>query len=182
MKLHFTILLAVCLVAPTLGSAEEAGFVPLLNGKDLSGWVPCNIAPETFTVRDGMLVTSGGPVGTLRTAKMYENFIIELEWRHLKSGGNSGLFIWADGLPVAGSAFSRGIEVQILDPGFNVQGKNEWYSTHGDIFAVNGAKLPSRVAFRPMANAASRRKSGPSRRPNGITIAWWPITATSASV
>jgi hypothetical protein len=141
MKLYFTILLAVCLVAPTLGSAEEAGFVPLLNGKDLSGWVPCNIAPETFTVRDGMLVTSGAPVGTLRTAKMYENFIIELEWRHLKSGGNSGLFIWADGLPVAGSAFSRGIEVQILDPGFNVQGKNEWYSTHGDIFAVNGAKL-----------------------------------------
>lgn len=135
------LLVLACLPASALCAADEADFVPLFNGKDLTGWVPCNIGPETFTVRDGLLVTSGTPVGTLRTAKMYENFIIEFEWRHLKSGGNSGLFLWADGLPVAGSAFSRGIEVQILDPGFNVPGKNEWYSTHGDLFAVNGAKL-----------------------------------------
>ena len=120
---------------------REEGFVPLFNGRDLDGWVPCNIAPETFGARDGMIVTTGSPIGTMRTARMYENFIIEFEWQHMKSGGNSGLFIWADGLPVAGSAFSRGIEVQILDPGFNVNGKNEWYSTHGDIFAVNGAAL-----------------------------------------
>ena len=136
-----TILLAVCLAVPTLQAADETGFVPLFNGKDLSGWVPCNIAPETFSVRDGMIVTTGSPVGTIRTEKMYENFIIEFEWQHMKSGGNSGLFVWADGLPVAGSPFSRGIEVQVLDPGFNVKGKNEWYSTHGDIFAVNGAAL-----------------------------------------
>lgn len=136
-----TIFLTVCLTTSTLLATDEAGFVPLFNGKDLSGWVPCNIAPETFSVRDGMMVTTGAPVGTIRTEKMYENFIIEFEWRHSKSGGNSGLFVWADGLPVAGSAFSRGIEVQILDPGFNVKGKNEWYSTHGDIFAVNGAAL-----------------------------------------
>jgi hypothetical protein len=120
---------------------KEIGFVPLFNGKDLSGWEPCNIAPETFAVRDGMIVTTGSPVGTLRTAKMFENFIIEFDWQHMKSGGNSGLFIWADGLPVTGSPFSRGIEVQVLDPGFNVKGKNEWYTTHGDIFAVNGAAL-----------------------------------------
>ena len=133
--------LVLCVVMSGLCRADEEGFVPLFNGKDLSCWVPCNIAPETFSVRDGRLVTTGAPVGTIRTEKMYENFIIEFDWRHMKSGGNSGLFIWADGLPVTGSAFSRGIEVQILDPGFNVPGKNEWYSTHGDIFAVNGAKL-----------------------------------------
>ena len=133
--------LTVCLATSALHAADEAGFVSLFNGNDLSGWVPCNIAPETFTVRDGMMVTTGSPVGTIRTAKMYENFIIEFEWRHLKRGGNSGLFVWADGLPVTGSPFSRGIEVQILDPGFDVPGKNEWYSTHGDIFAVNGATL-----------------------------------------
>lgn len=140
MKLY-SAALVVCFVATDLCLAEENGFVPLFNGKDLSGWVPCNIAPDTFVVRDGKLVTTGAPVGTIRTAKMYENFIIEFDWRHMKSGGNSGLFIWADGLPVCGSAFSLGIEVQVLDPGFNVPGKNEWYSTHGDIFAVNGAKL-----------------------------------------
>jgi len=146
----FSTALAICLVTSGLCKANDDGFVPLFNGKDLSGWVPCNIGPDTFSVRDGLLVTSGAPVGTLRTAKMYENFIIEFEWRHMKSGGNSGLFIWADGLPVIGSAFSRGIEVQILDPGFNVPGKNEWYSTHGDIFAVNGAALT--VAGRISAN------------------------------
>ncbi len=124
----------------SLSTADE-GFAPLFNGKDLTGWTPCNIAPESFTARDGLLVTTGRPVGTLRTEKMVENFVIDFEWRHLKVGGNSGLFVWADGLPVTGSAFSRGIEVQVLDPGFDVKGKNEWYSTHGDIFPVNGAKL-----------------------------------------
>ncbi len=140
MKLH-TLLLTTCLVARALIAADDEGFVTMFNGKDLTGWVPCSIAPETFTVRDGLVVTSGQPIGTLRTGKMYENFIIEFDWRHMKSGGNSGLFIWADGLPVTGSHFSRGIEIQILDPGFNPPGKNEWYTTHGDIFAVNGAAL-----------------------------------------
>jgi hypothetical protein len=122
-------------------STDDEGFAPLFNGKDLAGWVPCNVAPESFTVRDGLLVTTGLPIGTLRTEKMFENFVIDFEWRHLKAGGNSGLFVWADGLPAVGSAYARGIEVQVLDPGFNVKGKNEWYTTHGDLFPVNGAKL-----------------------------------------
>ena len=133
--------LALLLVAGAGRVAADDGFVPLFNGKDLTGWVPVNVAPETFTVCDGMIVTTGQPIGVLRTAKMYENFIAEFEWRHLKSGGNSGFFIWGDGLPATGGPFPRGIEIQILDPGFYVKGKNEWYSTHGDIFAVNGAAL-----------------------------------------
>lgn len=155
----------ICIVAGTVLAGDDNGFVPLFNGRDLSGWEQCNISPETFSVRDGMIVTTGSPVGTLRTARMYENFIIEFEWRHMKVGGNSGLFIWADGLPVTGSPFSRGIEIQVLDPGFNVKGKNEWYSTHGDIFAVNGAVLT--VAGRISPNGArsfpseERTKSSP---------------------
>jgi hypothetical protein len=140
MKLR-SLIPAFGLLACGLIAAEDKGSGPMFNGRDLDGWVPCSIAPETFSVRNGMVVTSGQPVGTLRTAKMYENFIIEFDWRHMQSGGNSGLFIWADGLPVTGSHFSRGIEIQILDPGFNPPGKNHWYSTHGDIFAVNGAAL-----------------------------------------
>jgi hypothetical protein len=125
----------------TARGADEEKFRPLFNGQDLSGWVPINVAPETFSVRDGMIVSSGIPTGLMRTEKQYENFIIELEWRHMKPGGNAGLFVWGDGIPGVGSAFARGMEVQILDNGFNVSGKNEWYTTHGDVFPVLGSKM-----------------------------------------
>lgn len=121
--------------------SPEGKSVELFNGRDLAGWTPLNVPKETFFVRDGMIVTSGKPTGLMRTERMYENFIIEFDWRHMESGGNSGLFIWADGFPAKDTVFPRGIEVQILDPGYNQPGKNEWFTTHGDIFPVNGAEL-----------------------------------------
>jgi hypothetical protein len=139
------ILLCVALVGltalATQGADREDDFKSLFNGKDLSGWIPIDVAPNTFSVRDGIIVSTGIPTGLMRTEKQYENFIIELEWRHMKPGGNAGLFVWGDGLPAVGSPFARGMEVQILDNGFNVDGKNEWYTTHGDIFPVLGATM-----------------------------------------
>ncbi len=125
----------------TPAADEEGDFKPLFNGKDLSGWVPINVAPNTFSVRDGIIVSNGIPTGLMRTERQYENFIIELEWRHMKPGGNAGLFVWGDALSAVGSPFARGMEVQILDNGFNVKGKNEWYTTHGDVFPVLGSKM-----------------------------------------
>jgi hypothetical protein len=46
----------VVLLAGTGRTGADDDFRPLFNGKDLSGWVPVNVAPETFTVRDGMIV------------------------------------------------------------------------------------------------------------------------------
>jgi hypothetical protein len=116
--------------------ADAEGFRPLFNGKDLSGWVPVNVAPETFSVRDGLIVSTGVPTGVMRTERPYENFIIELEWRHMKPGGNAGLFVWADPLPAPGVPFTRGIEVQILD------GHETANSTsHGDVFSIHGATM-----------------------------------------
>ena len=114
--------------------ADAEGFRTVFNGKDLSGWVPVNVAPETFTVRDGLIVSTGVPTGVMRTERPYENFIIELEWRHVKPGGNAGLFVWADPLPAPGVPFTRGIEVQILD-GQNTAN----YTSHGDVFSIHGA-------------------------------------------
>jgi hypothetical protein len=122
-------------------AAAEDGWRPLFNGRDLSGWTPLNVAPDTFTVRDGMIISSGVPTGLLRTDRHYENFELELEWRHLKPGGNAGVFLWSDALPPVGSPFPRGMEVQVLDNGFNIPGKNEWYTTHGDVFPVQGARM-----------------------------------------
>ena len=115
---------------------DDQQFVPLFNGRNLDGWANVNCAPETWTVRDGMIVCSGIPTGVLRTEKQYENYILELEWCHIKEGGNAGLFIHSDALPATGQPFTRAIEVQILD------GRNtENYTSHGDVFAIHGATM-----------------------------------------
>jgi hypothetical protein len=135
-------LLPLVVLFPLSSFAEEEGFKPLFNGKDLSGWVPCNVAADTFSVKDGMIVTTGQPIGVMRSEKMYENFIIELDWRHMKEAGNSGIFIWGEGLPAPGVPYARGIEVQILDLGYaKNDGNNEWFTTHGDIFPIWGATM-----------------------------------------
>ncbi|MES2707406.1 MAG: DUF1080 domain-containing protein [Verrucomicrobiota bacterium] len=137
------LLSAACLLTAGSRSAlaaegTDAGFVPLFNGKDLSGWVNVSGSPETWTVGDGMIHCSGQPVCALRTEKQYENFVFEAEWRHLKSGGNAGIFIWASALPAPGQPFLRAIEVQVLDHGY---GTSDWYTTHGDVFAIHGSTM-----------------------------------------
>jgi len=118
-------------------SAQEL-FRPLFNGKNLDGWVPVNTAPSTWNVADGMLVCSGKPTGELRTEKMYQNFILELEWRHMKPRGNAGVFVWADDITARGVPFHRSIEVQVLE---NAYGNSPSHTTHGDIFPIHGAKM-----------------------------------------
>ncbi|MFM7803765.1 MAG: DUF1080 domain-containing protein, partial [Verrucomicrobiota bacterium] len=80
-------------------TSAEAPFKPLFNGRNLDGWVNVNCAPETFTVREGLIHCDGIPTGALRTERQYENFVLELEWRHLKPGGNAGVFIWSGPMP-----------------------------------------------------------------------------------
>ena len=62
-------------------AAEQPGFVSLFNGRNLEGWINVNCAPETWSVRDGVIHCTGKPTGALRTPRQYENFVIELEWR-----------------------------------------------------------------------------------------------------
>ena len=130
-------ILLSALSAP-VASAAETAFKPLFNGRDLRGWVNVNCAPETFTVREGMIHCDGVPTGALRTDRQYENFILELEWRHLKAGGNAGVFIWSGPMPALGQPFLRAIEVQVLDHGY---GKSDWFTTHGDIFPIHGSTM-----------------------------------------
>src|SRR6478735_1260013 len=79
----FALLAIMCLTSAAL-AADKPEWTLLFNGKDLSNWVNVNGAPETWTVHDGMIACTGKPTGALRTPRMYENFEIELEWRHLK--------------------------------------------------------------------------------------------------
>jgi hypothetical protein len=67
---------------------------------------------------------------------MYQNFILELEWRHLKPKGNAGVFVWADALTAPGQPFIRGIEVQILDGR-----EGDGHTSDGDIFPIHGTTM-----------------------------------------
>lgn len=138
MKRLFCSLIAV---AGLSARAEDAAFTPMFNGRDLQGWIPLHAATETWSFADGVVRCTGRPVSALRTERQYENFELEVEWRHLTSGGNSGVFIWGSPIPAPGVPFLRGIEVQVLDNGYNAKGKNEWYTTHGDVFPIHGATM-----------------------------------------
>ena len=119
-------------------AADAAGFVPLFNGDNLDGWVRVNTPQATWRVEDGRLVCSGKPIGELRTTRMYQNFIMEVEWRHMKPKGNAGIFVWADDITAPGVPFHRSIEVQVLE---NAYGNTRSYTTHGDIFPIHGASM-----------------------------------------
>ena len=107
--------------APAPKSASKEALSPkapqwadLFNGRDLTGWVNVNTGPNTWTVRDGLLVCSGQPIGVMRSSKQYENFVLHIEWRHMKAGGNSGVFVWSEGA-IARGRLPKGMEVQMLE-------------------------------------------------------------------
>jgi len=92
---------------------------------------------------------------------MYENFVLELDWRHMVENGNAGLFVWSDPIPAVGVPFTRSIEVQIMD------GKElDWYTTHGDIFSIWGAKMtpdrPHPLGDHVQRCLPSERRSNPA--------------------
>jgi 3-keto-disaccharide hydrolase len=120
-------------------------FVDLFNGKDLSGWVNVNTDRDTWSVRDGLLVCSGHPIGVMRSEKQYENFVLHVEWMHMEEGGNSGVFVWSAAVPGADNRLPDGIEVQMLELGWvklhTKDGKAppEAYVS-GELFGVSGVK------------------------------------------
>ena len=140
--------LSVSLAAQTGGdtAAHVDRYVDLFIGKDLTGWVNVNCAPETWSVRDGVLHCTGKPTGALRTERMFDNFELEIEWRHVEKGGNAGIFVWAAPLAAKGAPFLRSIEVQVLDHGY---GNTADYTTHGDVFPIRARATESDTPTKP---------------------------------
>jgi 3-keto-disaccharide hydrolase len=146
-------LFAVCvLLAPAavlVAADADDGFKPLFNGHDLTGWVRVNTAPGTFFVKDNEIITTGRPMGFLRTDRQYENFVAEFDWMHVntKEVGNSGFFVWGDPLPAVGTVYTRGIEVQVLVNLTYTDKKTGAVTagSHGDLFSIWGAScVPDR--------------------------------------
>jgi hypothetical protein len=123
---------------------EVPQFRDLFNGKDLTGWVNVNTEPGTWSVRDGLLMCTGKPIGVMRTEKQYENFVLHIEWMHLQAGGNSGVFVWSDPAPAPGRNLPKGCEVQMLElewPQLNREKdgtpRHQGYVS-GELFGANG--------------------------------------------
>jgi hypothetical protein len=143
---HLLSLFALSLIpaATHAQTAEPLAFQELFNGKDLTGWVDVNTSKETWSVKDGLLVCTGQPIGVMRSEKQYENFILHIEWRHMKAGGNSGVFIWSEGTVPAGSRLPKGMEVQMLElewPVLNPDKDGNPRPTgyiSGELFGANG--------------------------------------------
>lgn len=90
-------------------SQDNNRFVPLFNGKDLSGWTLTN--PEGFEVVSGVMVSRSFGAGTdIYSEKRFTNFILRLEFL-LSDVGNSGVFIRTDP-----AIKESGFEVQLLAP------------------------------------------------------------------
>jgi hypothetical protein len=146
MKFHARLSTAIvlpllCAVVP-VRAQDVPQFRPLFNGKDLSGWVNVNTAEDTWSVRDGLLICKGKPIGVMRTEKQYENFVLHIEWRHMEAGGNSGVFAWSAGSVPEGRRLPSGLEVQMLELDWVNQHKQKDGSlppiayVHGELFGA----------------------------------------------
>jgi hypothetical protein len=126
----FLLVLAGMLIAPALAPAqspprEEQAIVPervirLFNGRDLTGWradIPARdsnpSAPDSFIVRDGLLVSLGEPRGHLLTASAYRDYRLEVEYRFPAAPGNCGVLVHASRLRALNAMFPQSIEVQM---------------------------------------------------------------------
>jgi len=129
--------LLTLLVAITCFAADEPGFVPIFNGKDLSGWTIRGQYGPGYVVEDGKIVCPADGGGNLFTEKEYANFILRFEFK-LNEGSNNGIGIRA---PYEGDAAYKGMEIQILDHDAPVyRGKLRPAQYHGSIYDVVAAK------------------------------------------
>lgn len=129
--------------------------------------VNCN--EDTWRWEDGVAYCTGKPVGVIRSVEPITNFELVVEWRHMKSAGNSGVFLWASPESIAKLESGKGklpdgIEVQVLDLGYSERyetkhgKKSDWFTSHGDVFPTGPATM---TPFPPLS--ANGKRSFPSK-------------------
>lgn len=142
----------LCLLAPVVGSADEADAIAtrrkisLFNGRDLTGWYTWTrdskyLDPKkVFSVADGVIRISGEEWGGIATKEMYRDYHLIVEWkwagptlgdRKMKAR-DSGILVHGVGEDGASSGtWLESIEAQIIEGGA------------GDFIMVGGANRPS---------------------------------------
>jgi len=117
-----------------LRDAGVAGWIPLFNGKDLTGWT-CK--PGAWAAEDGVLTRKGG--SDIWTEGRFGDFVLDLEFKITK-GTNSGVFFRTADIR---DCVQTGIEMQVLDSyGKETVGKH-------DCGAIYDCLAPSKNTARP---------------------------------
>jgi hypothetical protein len=168
--------LALVLSAGAAGAGDEPPAPRAFIDGTGPGWkelgeadlVTVNGDPDTWTWKGDVIHCTGKPVGVARTKKVYTNFELVVRWKHLTSGGNSGVFVWVPEKVLEGLQPGRlprgGIEVQILDHGFaeryekKAGKKGDFFTTHGDVFAVGTSKMKPFPPTSPNGSRSFPRK------------------------
>lgn len=125
-----------------LATKCTAGFRPLFNGRDFTGW---SGARDSYEVRDAAIVCRPGRGGTLFTAEEFEDFVVRLEFQ-LPRGGNNGLAIRYPGQGDA--AYAGMCELQVLDDDYEkatgdaIDPRQAHGSVYGMIAAHRGYQRP----------------------------------------
>jgi mannose-6-phosphate isomerase-like protein (cupin superfamily) len=83
----------------TVPPADEAGFMPLFNGKDLAGWEG---NPERWTAQDGQLIGRSPGMKQydfLATTRTFGDFILRFQIQLVDGKGNTGLLYRSKRVP-----------------------------------------------------------------------------------
>ncbi|MBP8259694.1 MAG: DUF1080 domain-containing protein [Verrucomicrobia bacterium] len=115
----------------------EPGFVPVFNGRDLTGWQ----GPiENYEVRDGAIVCRPNKGGVIYYHQEFGDFIARLEFQ-LPPGGNNGLAIRYPGR--GDTAYSGMCELQVLDNEAAKYADLDPRQSHGSAYGM----VPARRGF-----------------------------------
>lgn len=108
------------LAAMCSGNAAETGWVPLFNGKDLTGWEQKN-GKAKYEAKDDCIVGTSAPNSAnsfLCTTKDYGDFELEFEVK-VDAALNSGVQIRSESTPSYQNGRVHGYQVEIAVGGFS---------------------------------------------------------------
>lgn len=169
--------LACLLLVAGVGAQESISPKAFIDGNGL-GWrtltltnfVHVNCESNTWSLTNGVIHCTGKPVGVIRSPNVHTNFELVAQWRHLRSAGNSGIFVWAtpdsiQALEKGNGRLPTGVEVQVLDHGYTEQyekqtkKKADWFTSNGDVFPTGSTKMKPFPPVSPNGERSFPRKN-----------------------
>ena len=129
----------------TAESSDDLLFANEANEQSIK-WINVNTENKTWKKNEDQLICYGNPIGVVRSDKIFENFMLHVEWKHMEPGGNSGVFVWSKAIPGEKNRLPDGVEVQMLELDWvNLNTRNGKTPpiayVHGELFGVGGVKI-----------------------------------------